>query len=398
MGRRAFGRIRRLTSGRWQARYQAVDGTDTPAPFTFATKTAAARWLDTVEVDLRRGVALDHRTAERTTLADYCDGWVDTHAQARKLTALTAAGYRSLVDTVILERIVDGRQEGLGALPVGQLRQTDVKRWQAALARANLSPSRRLQALRVLSMICDDAVDDLLLPANPCRRVPRPSSGTREPTILTPEQVAAIARSADAVTALMVLVMAYCGLRVGEVLALRRRSLDGQMLTVAENVTEVDGKQQLSDTKAHQQRPVPVPASLAARLVEHGASMLPDAWLFPSAAGTPLGYKTFRRRFDAACRKAKLDGVTPHDLRATCGSWVAESHGVLEAARRLGHARSSVTTRHYARPLTGGDERVATSLDEQLRGTDSQASAESTQRGAGTERARNGRGTRLRPL
>lgn len=386
MARRTFGRIRRLTSGRWQARYLAVDGTETPAPFTFATKTAADQWLRGVEVDVRRGVALDHRTAERTSLADYCDGWVDTHAQARHLTAMTAEGYRSLIEACILARVVDGRQEGLGSLPVGHLRQTDVKRWQAALARDGLSAARRLRALRVLSMICDDAVDDLLLPVNPCRRVPRPSLPAAEPTILTPEQVGQLAAEADAVTALIVLLMAYCGLRLGEALALRKRHLDGTTLTVVESVGEVAGKQHFSDTKTHQQRTVPVPATLAAQLDLHAKAMLPDAWLFPSKTGVPLTYKTFRRRFDKACKLAKLDGVTPHDLRATCGSWVAESAGVLEAARRLGHATSSVTTRHYARPLEGGDERVATALDEQM----IRVERASTLRGSGTGRARNG--------
>lgn len=60
---------------------------------------------------------------------------------------------------------------------------------------------------------------------------------------------------------------------------------------------------------------------------------------------------------------AGLIGVTPHALRATCASWVAEQHGVLEAARRLGHSSASVTTRHYARALHGGDEGVAVALD-----------------------------------
>lgn len=55
--------------------------------------------------------------------------------------------------------------------------------------------------------------------------------------------------------------------------------------------------------------------------------------------------------------------MTPHSIRASCASWVAESDGVLEAARRLGHNRSSVTTRHYARPMTGGDAVVAERLD-----------------------------------
>ena len=60
----------------------------------------------------------------------------------------------------------------------------------------------------------------------------------------------------------------------------------------------------------------------------------------------------------------RLTGVTPHSLRASCASWVAETDGVLEAAQQLGHARSSITTRHYARPMAGGDTTVADRLDQ----------------------------------
>ena len=88
-----------------------------------------------------------------------------------------------------------------------------------------------------------------------------------------------------------------------------------------------------------------------------------DALLFTSKTGGPVHYTSLRRSFDAACRRVGLVGVTPHSLRASCASWVAESDGVLEAARRLGHSRSSITTRHYARPLAGGDRFVADRLD-----------------------------------
>ncbi|WP_372339057.1 tyrosine-type recombinase/integrase [Actinoplanes sp. RD1] len=68
-------------------------------------------------------------------------------------------------------------------------------------------------------------------------------------------------------------------------------------------------------------------------------------------------YPGFRRRFIRAVAAAGLGDVTPHDLRATHASWVADSHGVLAAARRLGHTNASVTTRHYARVLDERDAR-----------------------------------------
>jgi hypothetical protein len=44
-GRRRFGRVRQLPSGRWQARYPGPDGQLRNAPETFAQKGDAERWL-----------------------------------------------------------------------------------------------------------------------------------------------------------------------------------------------------------------------------------------------------------------------------------------------------------------------------------------------------------------
>jgi hypothetical protein len=74
-------------------------------------------------------------------------------------------------------------------------------------------------------------------------------------------------------------------------------------------------------------------------------------------------YHAFRARFVRAAAAVGIEDVAPHDLRATHGSWVADSHGVMVAAYRLGHANASVTTRHYARAIDGRDAEVAKHLD-----------------------------------
>jgi hypothetical protein len=53
--KRRFGRVRKLPSGRFQARYQDPNGVDRPAPHTFATKTDADRWLNKIEADILSG-------------------------------------------------------------------------------------------------------------------------------------------------------------------------------------------------------------------------------------------------------------------------------------------------------------------------------------------------------
>ena len=59
--RRGFGNVRKLPSGRWQARYWLPGGGHLAAPGTFATKAEANRWLSTVEADRARGLWVDPR-------------------------------------------------------------------------------------------------------------------------------------------------------------------------------------------------------------------------------------------------------------------------------------------------------------------------------------------------
>jgi integrase len=65
-------------------------------------------------------------------------------------------------------------------------------------------------------------------------------------------------------------VLAYCGLRPGEALALRRRHLDDLgRLTVERGMTEHRGVRLERDTKTHRSRVVEVPASVLAELRTH---------------------------------------------------------------------------------------------------------------------------------
>jgi hypothetical protein len=74
-GKRWFGRVRRLPSGRWQARYLGPDGIDRPAPDTFATKTEANVWLTLKEAEIRGGDWLDP-DAGAVLFAEYTTAWV----------------------------------------------------------------------------------------------------------------------------------------------------------------------------------------------------------------------------------------------------------------------------------------------------------------------------------
>ena len=97
MSRRRFGSVRKLPSGRWQARYRTSDGRLHTAPQTFASKTEATRFLTQAEADLTRGRWSDPRLG-RTPFVEWAARWQATTVNLRPNTRaaytnlLTAAG------------------------------------------------------------------------------------------------------------------------------------------------------------------------------------------------------------------------------------------------------------------------------------------------------------------
>lgn len=360
-GKRRFGRLRKLPSGRYQARYRGPDGQDHPAPTTFASQRQAERFLALVEADVESGRWIAP-SAGRTTVREWAVQWFSAAEQAWK--PKTRNTYRSVLDRLVLGQV--------GTMQLASMRPIHVAQWVGHLSES-LSASQVRQAYRLLSQVMSSAVDNGLIPASPCRGVRLPRLPEADPRILTADEVNGLAGNcADLGDRVLVLLLAYGGLRIGEALPLRRRHLDinGARVVIAEAVTELPGGPVIASPKNHQRRELAVPAFVVSLVRQHLVSLPddPSTFVFPGrqrhTAHRQQSYHGFRRRFVQAVNAAGLGDVTPHDLRATHATWVADSHGVLVAARRLGHSNASVTTRHYARPVDGRDAEVAVHLNE----------------------------------
>ena len=72
---RSFGSIRKLPSGKYQARYWHL-GKQIAAEHTYASKTDARRWLSTVEADIVRGDWVDP-DAGKITFGEYASWWIE---------------------------------------------------------------------------------------------------------------------------------------------------------------------------------------------------------------------------------------------------------------------------------------------------------------------------------
>lgn len=76
-GRRLAGAVRKLPSGRYQARFRAPDGTLRPAPETFRTKAEADAWLASVATDMARDTWVDP-DAGKVSFGDYAATWMSS--------------------------------------------------------------------------------------------------------------------------------------------------------------------------------------------------------------------------------------------------------------------------------------------------------------------------------
>ena len=181
-------------------------------------------------------------------------------------------------------------------------------------------------------------------------RKPRPPRGRQR--FLTHGEVEKLARELPAPYDLLVVLLAYTGLRFGEASALRVASVDlaRGRLVVDRALTELGGRISEGTTKTHRSRTVPIPRLLRSRLADYIGGRDAGEWLFPAPEGRPLRNSNFRHRFfDPAVQRAGLAPLTPHDLRDTAASLaVAAGASVKAVQRMLGHASAAMTLDVYA--------------------------------------------------
>jgi integrase len=162
----------------------------------------------------------------------------------------------------------------------------------------------------------------------------------------------------------MTLVMGYCGLRYGEVTALRRKAVDGKTITVSASVDKDRLKGWVETaTKTDETRWVAVPEFVWERL-ERELPTDPDALVFPSRSGGYLPNGEYRWAFNKAASTVGVAGLVPHELRHTAASLAIEAYPDPKAIQNLlGHKTFQMTMDRYGHLLTGNVTKVAEALN-----------------------------------
>jgi len=362
--RRQFGSVRRLASGRWQARYPDDEGRLVPAATTFRTRNDAGRFLDQVRTDRDRGAWIDPRYGE-ITLAVYAQQWLRQRPDLRPRT-------RELYEGLLRLHVIPI----LGEVELAKLTTMRVRSWHAGLVTGGRpGASTAAKSYRLLRTILATAVEDGLIVKNPCvlkgAGVERPA----ERPVATVPQVYELAEAVGPRWRAMVLLATFAGLRLGELQALRRRNID----LLHGTVTVMEQTQPLSNgtlltgppKTAAGVRTVSIPEVLLPEIrahLEERAAAGPDGLVFCGPAGVPFRRGSFYAAWNRAVRVVGVPGLRPHDLRHT-GNTLAASTGAStkELMARMGHAspRAALIYQHATQDR---DRAIAAALSDLIAG------------------------------
>lgn len=352
---------------RYRVRYRTPEHRQTDKR-GFTTKRDAEAFAATVEVSKLTGGYISP-TLGRITVAELAPEWL-----ARKESDVAPSNYRTL-DSAWRTHV----EPKWGRRRVADVELGEVEQWIAEMGRTvtdrdgevvkkGAGATTILRAYGVLAGILDDAVKSRRLTANPARGAENlPRKDRKRHVYLSAADVDRLATEAKEHRAL-VLVLAYCGLRWGEVVALRVRDVEflRRRLTVHDNAVQLGVEHVVGRTKSRKTRSVPVPQFVLDELSLNCQGKGLDDLVFPGPSGGYLARpKSTRGWFSGAAKRAGVQKITPHDLRHTTASLaVSAGVNVLALARMLGHTSAKVTLDVYADLFDDDLDAVAVTLNQ----------------------------------
>jgi integrase len=314
--------------------------------------------------------------SSKVTVAEFVRPRVDQWEAAGNITARTAQRYRQSVENQIVPH--------LGTKALQKVTSLDIEAWHAALRTGGLAPRSIGHAHRVLGMALRDAERHGLVVKNICKVQKAPKVPAAEMVIVqdVPGFVSKLRASAGRWYAPAIVAL-FTGMRLGEILALRERSVD-----LDKGVIEV--REALEETKAYGVRfkaaktraglrNITLPTVVIETLREHRRQLLetrmqlgqgrlaPDSLLFADIDGRPLRTTSMSPEWGRLADRIGEPQITFHALRHTHASQlIANGVDIVTISKRLGHAKPSVTLSIYAHMFHVDDSRAAAAINAAL--------------------------------
>jgi len=225
-----------------------------------------------------------------------------------------------------------------------EIKKSDVEKFKKARLDSETryerkrSPATVNRELAVLSGVLTLAVDDELIPSNPCRKVKQLRMDNQRSRYLTHDEekrLMAALEGQDWLKSVVVMAI-HTGMRRGEIFKLRWFDVDFSR-----------GLIHVRDTKTAKDRDVPMSGAVR-EMLERQPKTSGHVFPSPKTGGQLVDIK---RPFGLACDAAKIKDLRFHDLRHTAATRMADAGiNVVVIAEILGHGDIR-TTKRYAHAM-----------------------------------------------
>lgn len=334
-----------------------------------------------------------HRTyTGKHTVGEAVESWLhyqeEKHA-AGKLADGSLAWYKERVNLHInpAEVLHNGRLTRFIAIPLKDVRPTTISRVYMCLYKKGLSESSVSGVHRTLKAIFNYARGEGWLVNNPVtllqpHEIPSPD-GAEHPVLDVEGVQRFLAAAKHRRIRRIALVVLFTGLRISEVLGLKREDLDFERLVIrVRRQLKHSGPQWATGkTKSkHGVRVIPMDPFLAEELQKElalrdqdkakaGTEYTDAGFVFATALGRPLNrHNVSGREFKRVLADAGLEDMREHDLRGTFATLINELDGDTKTlAALLGQADDFVAKKHYIRSTMASKRRAIQKLAKTLR-------------------------------
>ena len=373
------GSIYRRANGTWAAQYTiwTAEGRKR-CSVSGKTRMEVSRKLTEAMANRDSGLVYN---AGKLTAGEYLDKWLSDSVKGT-VKETTYANYSYIIRTHICP--------AFGRMQLKNLTPAHVRGFYGEKARSDLSPATVKKMHVVLRKALSQAVSDGLISRNAADSVktPRVSAPGEEIKPLNPEECAAFLKASwgERLEALYVLAI-HCGLREGELLALRWEDVDLEVakpaLLVRRTLTRGENGRGWvigRSTKSGKGRRVRLTRRAVTALKDHRKRQLEERmhlaglWqdqdlVFPSEIGSLLNPSNLRNRSfkRVKTRSGVREDLRFHDLRHTCATLLlSDGVNVKVVSEMLGHASIAITLNTYSHVLPDMQDSAAEVMEAAL--------------------------------
>ncbi len=287
-------------------------------------KRDAERRLALLVGDRERGMLRLPRRRNMPTLVEYCKQYLES-AKNDKENTLYAK-----------KRAVKTLTKHLGRYKIDRITKFIIEKYRIDRKNEDSVKDATLNLdVNILSNICKRAIDEGIIDKNPCSKIIRYKIEQKRDRVLTGDEIANIFDNLKGKDRLMVLIGLFGGLRLGEMLGLRKGDIDF-------------GKNVITFVQAKTGKLISVPISnfLAQELKEYKENCT-DEYLFESGEINHSLVVKYSYYFKKLFKNLGIDCFTYHNLRHCFSTFQSDSGSdAFTTQSLLGHSSLSMTARY----------------------------------------------------